>query len=339
MSNVTRKDVAKIAEVSEATVSRVFSNHHSVKAETKEKVLKVASQLNYYPNVLAQNFAKRKSGNIGVVLPYIPSANVFSNYFFAEVLQGIGEVTEKNHYNMVLLFQHESNPMDYEQYFLRHEIDGCLILGAKHREEEIRNLEKLHKRNLPFCMVNQHFSSQEFSEVDANHEDGSHQVIQHLYEQGCKKIAFLNGPLVFSNSSDRLAGYKKACKEWGLPLLEEFIHYGDYSRTSGYQKTDSILTLDMDAIYCANDRMAIGVMRRLEELEIQPGKDIALVGYDYSDLSRLVTPTLTSVEVPFREMGKHAAEKVLNDIAHSKVEYKQVKLATKLIINESSLLV
>ncbi|MFC0851683.1 LacI family DNA-binding transcriptional regulator [Halalkalibacter oceani] len=333
----TRKDVAKMAGVSEATVSRVFSEQDAVKEHTKQKVLAAAKSLNYYPNVMAKNFAKRKSGNIGVILPYLPKVKLFSVYYFSEILNGIGEAIEKEGYDMLLLFQRVGQPYDYKKYFLSHKIDAAIILGAKDSPEERDSLRELRDADFPFCLVNQHFDGEQFCEIDAEHVAGSYAAVTHLIEQGCQNIAFLNGPLAYSNSLDRLKGYQKALQDHGLSGQEQAVFYGQYSLTSGYKVADDLLSGQLyDGIAVANDRMAIGLMQRMKELGIKPGADIAVVGYDDSDASAMCDPALSSVHVPFFEMGKRSVQRLVNQLAAPHMKLFQEKLETRLLIRESS---
>ncbi|GAE29621.1 LacI family DNA-binding transcriptional regulator [Alkalihalobacillus hemicellulosilyticus] len=309
----TRKDVAQRAGVSEATVSRVFNNIAPLREETKQKVLEAAKELDYHPNAIAQSFAKGKSGNIGVIVPYLPKVRILSTYYFSEILSGIGIKLAEQNYGLLLLFQSPDEQLDYTQLFHSQKVDGCIILGSKDTESERESLSKLHQASVPYCLVNQTFQDEPFYSIDAEHYEGSKQAVTFLIKKGYQNIAFLNGPSTYSNSQERKRGYQSALMEAGIPINNRWIFQGNYSRTSGMKKAQEIAPImtEIDAIFASNDRMAIGLMQGLNELGYEVGRDYALMGYDDSDLTRMVHPPLSSVKVPLFDMGKLAAHHVL----------------------------
>jgi len=319
--------------VSEATVSRVFNNVSPLREETRQKVLEAARSLNYQPNALARNFATGKSGNIGVIIPYLPKVHLFSTYYFSEILSGIGVELGEHNYNLLLMFQSPQKRIDYVQLFHSQKIDGCIILGSKDVPREIDEIEKLHELSLPYCIVNQSFEGHSFNSIDANHYKGSFEAVSLLLKKGFRKIAFLNGPSEYSNSRERLKGYQDALITFGIKPHTKRIFQGNYSRTSGLEVSTEMgpLMPEIDAIFTGNDRMAIGLMQGLSEQGFRVGQDYALIGYDDSDIARMVQPGLSSVKVPFFEMGKIAAEKMLDALSTGKTESFQERLPVTLI--------
>jgi LacI family transcriptional regulator len=335
-----RKDVAKLAGVSEATVSRVLNNIGPIREETKRKVLLAAEELNYHPNAIAQSFARGKSNNIGVIVPYLPKVNLMSTHYFSELLSGVGATLGDLGYGLLLLFQSPDVPKDYVQLFHSQKVDGCIILGSKNVPGEVEALEKLHQLNLPYCLVNQTFSGYSFHSIDADHSSGSFQAVSSLLEKGFEHVIFLNGPTEFSNSIERLHGYEDAIGKAGIQLNQELIFQGNYSRKSGVQAAAHIARLlpDFQAIYAANDRMAIGLMQGLSEKGYQAGRDYALIGYDDSEISRMTSPPLSTVKVPLFDMGQLAAKKVLHLISKDNEEASTIRLPVTLIERASSLI-
>ncbi|NHN34556.1 LacI family DNA-binding transcriptional regulator [Paenibacillus agricola] len=336
---VTRKEVAELAGVSEATVSRVFNGVGPMKAQTKQRVQEAAQALNYHPNAIAQSFARRKSGNLGVVLPYVPKVHLFSTYYFSEVLSGIGAKVKEKGYDLLLSFRSLDEESDYIERFRSQKVDACIILGASDTPSERAQLKRLEAEGHSFCLVNQHFAGESFNEIDADHIGGSYQAVKHLMEKGYRQIAFVNGSAQFSNSADRYEGYTRAMREVGKDSeeLHKLYYEGNYSRTSGYRMAASLYARrhEIDAIFAANDRMAIGLMQGLRELGWEAGRDVAVVGYDDSDVARVTDPPLTSVAVPFYEMGSLAAERLLAQVAGEPGGF-QVKLDTELVVRQSS---
>ncbi|MGW9530798.1 LacI family DNA-binding transcriptional regulator [Paenibacillus terrae] len=311
----SRKEVAELAGVSEATVSRVLNATGPIKEETRRRVQDAANQLGYVPSALARNFARSKSGHLGVVMPYVPKAHLFSAYFFSEMLSGIGSKARDNGLDLLLLFRKPGEKMDYSALFRQQKIDACIILGARDDPDELEALKRLQEEGRPFCVMNHHFAGQSFCEVDADHVEGSRAAVSHLIEQGCKQIAFLNGPEIYSNSTERLKGYRTALQDAGIEYDRELLLEGNYSRRSGLEASATIAGRlnDIDAIFAANDRMAIGVMQGLRELGLGVDRFPAFVGYDDSDVAEMAVPPLSSVRVPFYEMGELAASKLIPD--------------------------
>lgn len=336
----SRKEVADLAGVSEATVSRVLNGVGPMKEETRLRVLEAAKQLDYQINAVAQSFALRRSGNLGVVVPFVPKVHLFSTYYFSEILSGIGETVRQKGYGLLLLFRNPQEEMDYVSLYRSHKVDACIVLGASDLPAETRGLKLLDAERLPFCVVNQRYEDMSVHEVDANHEEGSYAAVRHLLSQGMRRIAFLNGSMQFSNSRDRLAGYRRAMEEAGISIHPSHILEGNYSRTSGFQAASRIAELmgELDAVFAANDRMAIGLMQGLRELGIVPGRDLAVMGYDDSDAARMTDPSLSSVHVPFFDMGRLAAEQLLQRLSsdHAEEMFRE-KLQTHVVVRKSSI--
>lgn len=311
----SRQDVAKLARVSEATVSRVLNGVGPVKEETRRRVLEAAERLGYQPSAIAQSFARGRSGNLGVILPHVPKVHLFSTYYFSEILSGIGDAVRAEGYDLLLLFRSPDEALDYSLLFRRQKVDALVILGARDQPFERGELARLDAGGLPFAVVGQRFGQWPYAEIDADHVAGSREAVRHLIALGRRRIAVLNGPAEYSNSRDRLHGYRQAMAEAGLDAGAPPAFAGNYSRTSGREVAPAIAAAcrrgELDAVFAANDRMAIGLMQGLREAGLVPGRDLAVVGYDDSDAARVTDPPLTSVHVPFHDMGRLAAERLI----------------------------
>ncbi|MFD0714422.1 LacI family DNA-binding transcriptional regulator [Paenibacillus sp. GCM10027626] len=336
---IRRKAVAELAGVSEATVSRVLNGVGPIKEATRQRVLEAARQLNYVPSALARQFARSKSGNLGVVLPLLPKVNVFSTYYFSEILSGIGYTAKQCGYDLLLLFREPDEPREYSRLFQTQKVDVCIILGAQDVPEERAAIAELQAAEHPFCLINQRFDGLQVNSVDADHRLGSFKVTAHLLERGRSRIIFLNGPDVYSNSVDRLAGFRQALAEAGREAAA--VMTGNYSRKSGYALAARCAAMiragEADAIIAANDRMAIGLQQGLEECGLRAGTDYALAGGDDSEGARLMNPPLTSLAVPFFEMGREAASRLLAGLEQEeRQEAFDIRLAVKLVVRASS---
>lgn len=337
----TRKEVAELAGVSEATVSRVLNGVGPMKETTKQRVLEAAAELDYQLNAIASSFARGRSGNLGVVLPHVPKVHLFSTYYFSEILSGIGEAVREHGYGLLLLFRDPNEEYDYVSLFRTQRVDGCIVLGASSLEAETAGILKLAEEKLPFVVMDQRFDDEGVSVVAANHEGGSSSAVNHLLALGHRRIGFLNGTPQYSNSADRLTGYEATLREAGIEVDPSRLFSGNYSRKSGYLATESVFESwrrkELDALVVANDRMAIGLMQGLREKGLVLPRDLPIVGYDDSDAASLTEPPLTTVRVPFYEMGRIAADKVLERLSDNVSEQPPLReiLQTRLIIRRS----
>lgn len=307
-----RNEVARLAGVSGATVSRVYNRPETVSRKTRERVLEAASKLDYHPNVTAGNFVRGITGNVGVVMPYIPGVHIFSPHYFSELLSGIGEVVVQEGRGLMLFFYNpeEDSEEGFDKYFFDGRVDGCILLGTRRNDKA---LNRLYEKGRKFCLVNNYTDNKNISYVDADNVKGSWQAVKHLIGLGHRKIAFLNGPMDFINSLDRLKGYEKALKEHGIKVPGEYRMEGNYGFKSGRTAGLKILKMKIKptAVFVSNDRMAAGLLSCLMEKGISVPGDISLVGYDDADIATLVQPVLTTVKVPFFDMGRICAGRFL----------------------------
>lgn len=307
---VSRRDVATRAGVSEATVSRVLNGLSVVRADTRARVLAAVEALAYRPSSIAQSFARGLSGNIGVVLPYLPKVHLFSTYYFAEICSGIGQQLARSGYHMLILFSQPDDSATLLQAFATRKVDACILLGAV---SDSLQVEQLLAKGYPFCLVSQRHPHEQVMWVDANHVAGARMAVDHLIALGHRRVAFLGGPPQYTNSVDRQQGVLQAHAAAGLDFAETRLLQGNYSRTSGYRSVGKLLAMDPPptAVFAANDRMAAGLVAGLHEANIQVGRDIAVVGYDDGDIAPIIQPPLTTVHVPFYELGEQAAAMVV----------------------------
>ncbi|TJY40837.1 LacI family transcriptional regulator [Cohnella pontilimi] len=335
----TRKEVADLAGVSEATVSRVLNGVGPMKESTRARVLEAAERLGYHLNAVASSFARGRSGNLGVILPHVPKVHLFSTYYFSEILSGIGEAVHRRGYGLLLLFRNPEEVYDYVSLYRTLRIDAGIILGASSLPAEVEGIRRLAGEKLPCFVMDQHFADIRIGTVATDHVEGAYLAVRHLLGLGYRRIGFLNGSPQYSNSSDRTAGYRKALEEAGIPLDDGILYEGNYSRKSGYSAAERIYADlgKLDALFVANDRMAIGLMQGLREKGCSLPGDLPIVGYDDSDAARFTEPPLTTVQVPFYEMGRLAADKVLDRLSAEPGQggtYLEI-LKPKLIIRKS----
>jgi LacI family transcriptional regulator len=330
-----RNDVARAAGVSGATVSRVFAKTGPVADHTRQLVIKTAKELGYSPNIVARNFVKRSSGNIGVVVPMIPKVHIFSVHYFSELLSGIGEALSETGFSLLLMFRKidAQNVDGFSSFFSGGKVDGCILLGTTSDDRSFLLEEENH-----FCLINNYLKNKDISFIDTDNVYGSFTAVSYLRSLGHTKIALLNGPAKFTNSIDREKGYIQALKADKLPILPEFFLEGNYGYKSGVSAADAIIRSKNrpSAVFAANDRMAAGLIAGLKIRDIKVPEDISVVGYDDSDIASTTVPAITTVRVPFYEMGYECGIRFI-ELIRSKGEKRfQVFIKPELIIRDST---
>jgi len=337
-STAKRRQVAQLAGVSEATVSRVLNGVGPVREETRRKVLEAADRLGYIPNALAKSMVLQKSGNIGVFLPYVPKVRLISTHYFSELLSGIGHGVMERGLSLLLMFQAPDQGREYGLPFRTKKIDGAIILGARDRDIEREAFRELKKMGVPFCIVGARFDGEGFCEVDADYRQGARLAVRHLFGQGYRRIAFVNGDPEFSNTADRRKGVLEELARLGLEIDGRLHLSGNYSRTSGYKAGRRLCRMRgrFDAVFAGNDRMAIGVMQSLRERGMEAGRDYGLAGCDDEDAARWCDPPLTTVRVPFFEMGRRAALRLIDMLDGGGDASGREELPVELVVRRSS---
>ena len=329
-----------MAGVSEATVSRVLNGVGPIRESTRVRVLEAAEALGYHRNAIAASFARGRSGNLGVVLPHVPKVRLFSTYYFSEILGGIGEAAHAHGYGLLLLHRNPEEPYDYMPLFRSVRIDGCIVLGASKMESDTAGIRAMADAGVPFCVIDHSSEGADVSAVVAAHEEGARLAVAHLLENDCKRIGFLNGSARYSTSAERYAGYVRAHADKGLEPDSTLRFEGNYSLTSGRAAAPTVYRrlAELDAMFVANDRMAIGLMQGLRELGCRLPDDLPIVGCDDSDAARMSNPPLTTVRVPFYEMGRLAGERLLERLQAwegAPSAFREV-VDTGLVVRESS---
>lgn len=331
----TLKDIALKAKVSRMTVSRVFSDKNNVSKETRDKIEKIASKMGYHPNLVARSLSSSRSMTIGIIMP--KTKNVFLDVYITQILSGISDVTQDLNYRIMFF------PVDYNRdkknlyvsISRSNLVDGIILLKTR---KDDKGIEELAKTKFPFILVNHKNNSDKINYVDSCNIKGAKLAVEHLYKLGHKKIAFVTGEMHETNAIDRFNGFKKAMRDFGLQFRKEWIITGDFSKEKAYEACGKLFgssTLPT-AIFCSDDYMAIGVMNRTGELGLSVPKDISVIGFDDIELSSYIKPALTTIRQPIYEIGKKAAELLLDLIEGRKKTPIHELLNVELIIREST---
>lgn len=325
---ITINDIAKAANVSRTTVSRVLNDSGYVKEETREKILKAIKELNYTPSAIARSLSTKKTNTIGVIVPEI------NNPFFGEIIKGISQVADEYNLNLILFNTDDSRKKELKALKLLKEqrIQGVIITPT-YPEDEFNSeyLNTLENLGIPIVLIDGHVECFNFSGVFIDHIKGAYDGTNVLVEEGHRKIAIITGCMNSRPAKDRLTGYKKALVMNNIPVNDEYIFYGDYKHESAYEITKKIIKMEdrPTAIFVMSNMMILGCMKALYEEKVRVPEDIAIVGFDKIDALNIVGMNISFINGPTIEMGR-TGMKLLIDSLESKEANKELKRITLL---------
>lgn len=332
---VTLEEVARVAGVSRATVSRVVNGNPRVGADVKRDVERVISRLGYVPNPAARSLVTRRSESIGVVIPE-PPGMLFGDPFFPRLLRGVSaELSARNLQLVLLMPQSSDEEQRLEAYLTAGHVDGVLLVSL-HGDDALP--DALAARRVPVVVGGRPPSGDSVSYVDVDNVGGARAAVTHLVEGGRRTIATITGTPDMTVGVDRLDGYRQALDAAGLerdPGLEE---PGDFTQEGGAAAMRRLLDSrgDIDAVFAASDLMAAGAIGVLRSAGRRIPEDVAVVGFDDSSIAATSEPPLTSVRQPIEEMGREMARLLLEQSARPGTVPRKVILATRLIRRRSS---
>jgi LacI family transcriptional regulator len=333
MGAITIKDIAKMLNISVATVSRALRDTYDVNKETREKVLNIASKLHYKPNFNATALAHGRTHNIGVILPFI------TNYYFSTVITGIQEIAYNANYNIILYITNDSSERELSiiENLTVSSLDGLLVSVSSNSDSR-QPLQELINKGVSVVFFDRVIADMKTSKVMQDDYNGAFAAVEHLISQGYKRIAHIAGPKGLDLTERRLQGYLDALKKNKISVRKEWILYSGFSQACGEEDTYRLLACDPrpNAIFAVNDRKAIGAMLALKNKKIAIGKEIGVVGFTDDPLCTIITPSLTTVAEPAFQIGKSSCELLLKHIKKKNFFPQDVILPAKLIVRESS---
>lgn len=330
----TIKDIARRLNISLSTVSRAMRNAPDVNADTKRAVLALSDELNYQPNKLALSLKQKQTHNIAVIVPNL-------DYVLSTMVKGIDEVALEAGYTVMVCQSNESFGREIvnTRRMLDSLVDG-FIISVSSETKVFDHFKKIQDKKMPMVVFDRVTPFLKAPGVRIDNEDGGFQATEHLIEQGYKHIAILAGPKNLGISNQRLDGYLKALKKYGMKVEDDLIINCDFNQHYAYLATQELLNMKKrpDAIFTISDRMAIGAMLAIKEKGLNMPHDIGLVGFNNEPVVSLVTPGISSVDQPAFELGKLAA-KLFIETVHQDKDMSEVEevLKPKLIIRESSM--
>ncbi|MGP0585441.1 LacI family DNA-binding transcriptional regulator [Paenibacillus timonensis] len=330
--SATIKDIARAANVSHMTVSRALNNSPLIKEETKRKILEIAEQLHYVPNVNAKSLVLQRSHTIGLFFTSMVQGT--SSSFLAEAIRGVGQEVGVQ-YNLFL-----RGIDDFEDFssIHRRRFDGILLMSQSELDDAF--IRHVREQGIPLVVLNRNVGDPGMINFVSNDREGAFAMTRHLVDSGHTRIALVEGIAGYKSTQERKEGYLGAMTSADLEVRREWIVEGRYDVESGYLAMGRLMALSLEerptAVFCCNDDMAIGAMKAAAEEGLRIPSDVSIVGFDDIGFSLYTNPPLTTVQRPIEQISRMGARKILELIEAPATGGELVLLDTRLVCRESA---
>lgn len=333
----TLKDVAKRANRSVSTVSRVLNNKSRkfrISKDTEALVLKAAQELNYRPNQLARGLRLKKTQTIGLVIPDI------SNPFFACLTRSIQKTAHRSGYRVVVCDTDENQELEVEHIdlLLSTGVDGLIVMPVG---QEFKHLESVRRKGACLVLVDRCFDEFDASSVIVDNYKGAYEAVEHLINAGHTRIAIIQGLPHTYTSNKRLEGYKDALTNHGIPIDNRLIVGKDFRKQNGYVETKFLLSMEArpTAIFATSDLITLGALEGIFEEGLSIPDDVSLVAFDDIEFAPFLVAPLTIVSQPREMMGEIAVKLLVEEIENARNlqagKAKRIVLTPKLVVRDS----
>ncbi|MEC0227579.1 LacI family DNA-binding transcriptional regulator [Paenibacillus alba] len=307
MNPATIKDVAKAADVSVATVSRVLHNLTGYSDKTKQKVMQAVEELGYQPNAIARGLVNKRTQTIGVLFPHVSSS------FSSDILHGIEEIAQEKGFSVIVCNTAEEGKrtMKYLQVLREKQVDGIVFTSEVLKDEYFQAIKEMR---VPVILVNTMSQKHMIPYVKVDDHQAAYHATDYLIQKGHREIAMISGsPKDRIAGLPRLDGYRQALADNGIEYIESQVANGDFNLEGGTEAMKKLLAEapPFTALFAASDEMAIGAMNVALERGIKIPDDLSIIGYDDLKFARMVYPPLTTIHQPLTMMGRMASEKLI----------------------------
>lgn len=330
--SITIKDIARMADVSIATVSRVINHkNEGVSEETRSRILRIVKETDYYPNRIARGLVTKKTNILGLILPDI------TNPFFPGIARGVEDTASKYGYNIILC--NSDNKSEKEETYINilteNNVDGIICTSVTGFNNE--RMKKHKQKKIPFVFLDRSLYRENIPVVYSDGTYGMYEMVKYVIKEGHRRIAYISGPEDNSSSAQRMTGYRQAIQMAGIPYDPDIVAIGSYQIKDGNECMRRLLESghDFTAVVCANDLMAVGALDELKSREIKVPEEISITGYDDIYAAGITSPKLTTVAQPVYEMGCYAVEQLVGLIRGEKLVQSEIRLKPELIIRQS----
>ena len=334
MANIN--DIAREANVSISTVSKVINDYPDVSEATKKKVFKIMKKHNYIPNSVARSLSTNRSQLLGIFFNYNQQPGIH-NMFFQEIIYGLERVLGKRGYDYVY-FSEQRWQEEFQSNYLGkcrdRMVDGVVMLGVEKNDSFFELIES----ELPVVLIDQPLKKKNTSYISSDQKSGAREAVKYLYEMGHRKIGMVTGPVDFPPVRDRISGFENAAAELNLTIKEKWmVEAISFREQRGKEAAGQILKLEElpEALFFHSDVMAIGALKKFREVGLKVPEDISIIGFDDIEMCNYISPRLTTVSQNTYKIGEKAAELLLDIILNPEEEHEPVTLPTELIVRDS----
>lgn len=329
----TIKDVAKLAEVSISTVSRVINESKPVSPEARRRVLKAIDDLSYKPNEIARSLVTKKSNLIGVIVDDI------GNSYVAQIVRGIEEIGRMYKYDILLCSSYgdEDTELRFMQLLMQKQVEGIIMVS----EIETNNVtESINKYKIPFVYLNRFYEVLDTPTVRIDNELASTTMVKHLQDLGHKNILYVTNENNIEKTVEKykIKAYKDTMEEDGLkPLVYNLAGYKlDDAYKQGEEILETIKKNNITAVFCCQDEIALGLMNYLYDNNMRVPEEVSVVGYGDISLSSMYRPKLTTIKEPYYDLGAVAIRRILKEIKSESGDEQTIKLPVQLMVRKSA---
>ncbi|MFA5147977.1 MAG: LacI family DNA-binding transcriptional regulator [Candidatus Omnitrophota bacterium] len=334
-TSITIKDIAKKAGVAHSTVSLVMNDREHVSPKLREKILKIANEMGYMPNMVARSLISKKSSTVGVVFPENP--HFFTITYFLMIIEGIQNACKK--YNRALMFfsLDQTKGESYYQISRKWLIDLMIIMNVDYTRDISKDIQDLRDNGIYFSFLTKYLGKEKVNSVCVDNFEGVRIALEYLASQGHKRVGFIAGNPNSADGPERSQAYKALSRKFGFDQDDELTVQGDFTFESGEREMPKLLTLKKrpTAIFAASDYMAIGAMRVMKEEGLSIPKDMAVMGFDNTLEAAYVEPALTTIRQPLQEMGEKAVDLAIRSMNDENFEPQTLALKPELMKRRS----
>ncbi|QJD73673.1 LacI family DNA-binding transcriptional regulator [Lactobacillus acetotolerans] len=315
MNKVTIKEVAKKAKVSIGTVSRVFNNYPDISAATRKRIMKIAHEIGYSPNIAAKTLSSKNQKRIALIINNLTYEPKYT--FPMSVLNGVLDYTDSQKLEFVFyaITSQKQSQKSYEQFCNEHDITGVIIEGLN---EDDPYYAMIKTTTIPTVLIDMHVANPRVGSVTIDNVAAAQDAVELLLKKGYRNIDFINGKPNATVSQERERGYRKAISKAGFAVDKSRIQYAAYNEKSADLMATQALKADpnIDSFFCASDLMALGVMKAIKSSGKRIPADIGVLGFDDLELDKYVTPALSTVQQKPYEFGHEAGKLIQRLIEH-----------------------
>lgn len=327
---VTIYDVAREANVSMATVSRVVNGNQNVKPATRKKVLKVIEELGYRPNAVARGLASKKTTTVGVIIPDI------SNSTYAELARGIEDIATMYRYNIILSNsdQNENKELQLLETMLGKQVDGIVFMSDVISPELLFEMER---SPTPIVLAGSIEETGKIASVNIDYYEAAYEAVKKLIDNGHTTIALISGPLSSKINRDyKMKGYREALEAAGIEFRPELVVECNNSYDEGMEAVRELKSYKPTAYFVSNDEMSIGVIHQVEEEGFRIPEDVEIISYENSKLARMARPMLSSVALPLYDIGAVSMRLLTKYMNKEEIDQNQVILPYRMEERQST---